>query len=274
MHEERRSRGFTLIELLVVIAIIAILAAILFPVFAQAREAARKASCLSNLKQIGTGWMMYVQDYDEQTPMNAWTTEGKNAGWRALPFYRMQPYIKNEQVITCPSDAIPWCQWDDHDAPSDNGARDGVDCRTMAKNHTTPVPGTHYMIGSYGYNSNLGYVRGVAMAAISAPAQTFLCYDANYFYVQETHTQYFTWNKEAGNRMWDSGFEARHNNQLNMLYADGHAKTTRCGQIFPCERKEWRDGEQLGGCWDAGWNATYVGDDGRSYRKNTCPQGS
>ena len=73
MKIKLRSRAFTLIELLVVIAIIAILAAILFPVFAQAREAARKASCQSNLKQIGSGWLMYIQDYDEMTPMNAWT---------------------------------------------------------------------------------------------------------------------------------------------------------------------------------------------------------
>src|SRR6478672_6965972 len=65
----RRHDGFTLIELLVVIAIIAILAAILFPVFAQAREKARQTSCLSNQKQIGTGIMMYVQDYDEKYPL-------------------------------------------------------------------------------------------------------------------------------------------------------------------------------------------------------------
>src|SRR5881227_1269953 len=69
MHKEltmRKTRGFTLIELLVVIAIIAILAAILFPVFAQAREAARKTSCISNLKQLMLGWLMYSQDYDER----------------------------------------------------------------------------------------------------------------------------------------------------------------------------------------------------------------
>jgi len=68
----RRSRGFTLIELLVVIAIIAILAAILFPVFAQAREKARQTSCLSNEKQIGTAVIMYAQDYDEGMP--AWSS--------------------------------------------------------------------------------------------------------------------------------------------------------------------------------------------------------
>src|SRR5438105_4271109 len=159
-----RKRGFTLIELLVVIAIIAILAAILFPVFAQAREAARKASCLSNLKQIGTGWMMYVQDYDEQTPMSAWTTEGKGDGWRAIPFWRIQPYVKSEQVMLCPSDAIPWCQYDDHDGPRDGGHNyDGKCTNTLA-----PV-GTHWMKGSYGYNTNLGYTRGVSIASITAP---------------------------------------------------------------------------------------------------------
>ena len=68
----RRRRGFTLIELLVVIAIIAILAAILFPVFAQARESARKASCISNTKQLGLGVMMYAQDFDETYPCNSW----------------------------------------------------------------------------------------------------------------------------------------------------------------------------------------------------------
>ena len=69
----RSNRGFTLIELLVVIAIIAILAAILFPVFAQAREKARQTSCLSNMKQVGLGLLMYTQDYDEQFPRADYT---------------------------------------------------------------------------------------------------------------------------------------------------------------------------------------------------------
>ena len=77
-------RAFTLIELLVVIAIIAILAAILFPVFAQAREAARKASCQSNLKQLGNGILMYASDYDSMYPKGGWN-DGANVGGQVIP---------------------------------------------------------------------------------------------------------------------------------------------------------------------------------------------
>src|SRR3954469_17430376 len=90
-------RGFTLIELLVVIAIIAILAAILFPVFARARENARRAACQSNLKQIGLGIAQYTQDYDERLP----GVGGQNTtySWRS----RIDPYIKSTQIFLCPS---------------------------------------------------------------------------------------------------------------------------------------------------------------------------
>ena len=91
-------KGFTLIELLVVIAIIAILAAILFPVFARARENARKSSCQSNLKQIGLGVLQYVQDYDERFPRIA-ATGTISAGWAD----RIQPYLKSTQLLKCPS---------------------------------------------------------------------------------------------------------------------------------------------------------------------------
>jgi len=93
-------RGFTLIELLVVIAIIAILAAILFPVFARAREKARQASCLNNQKQIALGWHMYVQDYDERIPPYARKIDGV---WTAFVHDITTPYIKNTQVWDCPS---------------------------------------------------------------------------------------------------------------------------------------------------------------------------
>ena len=95
-----KTRGFTLIELLVVIAIMAILAAFLFPVFAQAREKARQASCFNNEKQIGHAFMMYVQDYDETFPMGAhWWN---NPGWMYWP-EMIFPYTKNKRIFQCPS---------------------------------------------------------------------------------------------------------------------------------------------------------------------------
>jgi prepilin-type N-terminal cleavage/methylation domain-containing protein len=108
-----KRKGFTLIELLVVIAIIAILAAILFPVFSRAREQARKAACMSNMKQLGLALMMYVQDWDETyppnrrgivrggctRPCNAPVAPTSNATWRTL----VQPYVKNWQIFRCPS---------------------------------------------------------------------------------------------------------------------------------------------------------------------------
>jgi prepilin-type N-terminal cleavage/methylation domain-containing protein/prepilin-type processing-associated H-X9-DG protein len=113
-RSRRDRRGFTLIELLVVIAIIAILAAILFPVFAQARDAARKASCISNCKQMGTAFMMYVQDYDEQFPFvtcgDSYT--GGCVSWlpSSLPWpLTIQPYVKNYGIYSCPSDPDKAC---------------------------------------------------------------------------------------------------------------------------------------------------------------------
>src|SRR5690606_36200012 len=110
------AKGFTLIELLVVIAIIAILAAILFPVFARARENARRTSCLSNVKQIGLGVMQYVQDYDEMYPRavqkneqdsglsNVSISDVSFSGDRAWLWYAMiYPYTKSSQVFRCPS---------------------------------------------------------------------------------------------------------------------------------------------------------------------------
>jgi len=94
----RRSAGFTLIELLVVIAIIAILAAILFPVFAQAREKARAASCMSNLKQLSLSVLMYCQDADETFPMG--TPNDWNASWPI----QVEPYVKSIAVFRCPDD--------------------------------------------------------------------------------------------------------------------------------------------------------------------------
>jgi prepilin-type N-terminal cleavage/methylation domain-containing protein/prepilin-type processing-associated H-X9-DG protein len=107
-------RGFTLIELLVVIAIIAILAAILFPVFARAREKARMTSCLSNIKQLGLGILMYTSDYDEMLCLNghpccipcfaAYATGQANPNW----IVGIAPYVKNAAMYQCPSAKPAW----------------------------------------------------------------------------------------------------------------------------------------------------------------------
>ena len=99
----RTIRGFTLIELLVVIAIIALLAAILFPVFARARENARRASCQSNMKQLGLGFLQYIQDYDDHYPNGVYNNTG--AGWGG----QIYSYVKSTQIYLCPDDISgPW----------------------------------------------------------------------------------------------------------------------------------------------------------------------
>ncbi len=113
-------RGFTLIELLVVIAIIAILAAILFPVFARAREKARQTSCLSNVKELTLGILMYAQDYDERMPPRYYRYVSTTPGGPNWCDHLVQPYIKNTQVTRCPSteeksygyaqDYLNWCK--------------------------------------------------------------------------------------------------------------------------------------------------------------------
>ncbi len=108
-----RRRAFTLIELLVVIAIIAILAAILFPVFARAREKARQTSCLSNVKELSLGALMYAQDYDETMVSSAlWYTPSPTGllnWWEGMIY----PYTKNSQIYLCPSGSHYWMWYPD-----------------------------------------------------------------------------------------------------------------------------------------------------------------
>ncbi|NPV49484.1 MAG: DUF1559 domain-containing protein [Armatimonadetes bacterium] len=178
--------GFTLIELLVVIAIIAILAAILFPVFAKAREKARQASCLSNVKQLTLAALMYAEDYDEvlpvsiggSSPMQMWTT-----------FELVEPYIKNRQIRRCPSDP--------------QGAIDltmyGMDRYSYVWNkaafsYRLPVPGPPPQ-------------PVVALAAIPYPAETTSVFDG---YPVMPGPQLYTLH--------------RHNDGANVGFLDGHAK--------------------------------------------------
>jgi prepilin-type N-terminal cleavage/methylation domain-containing protein/prepilin-type processing-associated H-X9-DG protein len=99
-------KGFTLIELLVVIAIIAILAAILFPLFAKAREKARQSSCMSNMKQVSLAAIQYTQDYDGRLPRNKYYAPDRNENIAACQM--MEPYIKNVQLWFCPSQSHSW----------------------------------------------------------------------------------------------------------------------------------------------------------------------
>jgi prepilin-type N-terminal cleavage/methylation domain-containing protein/prepilin-type processing-associated H-X9-DG protein len=151
-------RGFTLIELLVVIAIIAILASILFPVFARARENARRSSCQSNLKQIGLGVMQYVQDYDENYPITFHNIDGSAAafqdkqnerGWA----YNIQPYIKSVQLFQCPSDSFAG---PDYSLINDNSGH----------------MNSRYV--DYTYNRNLGNAAGPTAAVVNSSALTFV----------------------------------------------------------------------------------------------------
>jgi len=144
-----RKPGFTLIELLVVIAIIAILAAILFPVFAQAREKARQISCLSNAKQIGLGLAMYVQDYDEQMPAAFAGVVPVNGGTATQIPYENQiaPYIKNKPIYVCPSDSLP--------RGGENYFWDGQDCNPSPTNCLNGK-----QIRSYGYIGNIDTIQG------------------------------------------------------------------------------------------------------------------
>jgi len=193
--------AFTLIELLVVIAIIGILAAILFPVFARARENARRASCMSNMKQIGLGLMMYTQDYDEKYPVTSSNTINNFATQTAeqSPFQELYPYTKSWQILVCPS-ATP------------NGS--------TARNAT-----------SYFLNMTIINYTGVSMAAVNEPAKRIVVQDFFesrkycYFrpYLDASSNKYIAWLR--------AGYSDLHMEGGNLAFADGHAKWRRTSSI-------------------------------------------
>ena len=150
-----RRNGFTLIELLVVIAIIAILAAILFPVFARAREKARQSSCLSNVKQLMLGTLMYAQDYDEVLPRHIndhlgdeWPGGERYLGWT----YMIEPYIKNRQILMCPSRTTANTHYNYWMIPTNYAIRERVAGRTLAY---FTVPSETFM-----YTDNTSFQHG------------------------------------------------------------------------------------------------------------------
>ena len=150
----RKSKAFTLIELLVVIAIIAILAAILFPVFAQAREKARAISCLSNEKQLGIGVMQYEQDYDEKAPggLNGY---GGGSGYAG----QIYPYVKNTSVFQCPDDT-----------------KVGPKSASLGINANTSVVAPACVAANYS-NCCIFTADSLKIAAYTAPASTILLFE-------------------------------------------------------------------------------------------------
>jgi prepilin-type N-terminal cleavage/methylation domain-containing protein/prepilin-type processing-associated H-X9-DG protein len=237
-----RRRGFTLIELLVVIAIIAILAAILFPVFARAREKARQANCQSNLKQIILATMMYAQDYDEMyvTSYAGYAlAAGGNVYWMGL----ILPYTKNYQIFQCPS------------------------AQSFAEGNPANPQGT-----SYGHqHNNFGWTMNApAMSQIQSPAQTIYYSDVGRYngdwatFVANPDTDNFSATGDYYTRRYDQCTSCpgslpccgdattvvnRHNGTCNVAFADGHVKAVRVSQLT----KPFMDATARGGpddMWD------------------------
>jgi len=175
---QRRTSAFTLIELLVVIAIIAILAAILFPVFAQAREKARGISCISNTKQLSMGVLMYTQDYDETYPIGFISNLPSNLGGWSGPIAwddLIEPYLKSVAVLVCPDDqGGPFTgnqQWEGWGISyASNGYYDQNWC--CSPNWNTGYP----LDGPMGYSGQPGWLDGGAnnISAMTQPAATIL----------------------------------------------------------------------------------------------------
>ena len=216
--------AFTLIELLVVIAIIAILAAILFPVFAQAREKARQTSCLSNGRQIGIAFLMYAQDNEENLPLLSFPVEANT--WTD----QIQPYIKNRQIYRCPSDDS--ANWTTPLTPPGFGT-DGLRRSSYFLNA--------YTAGGNAYG-NLASVQSPASVAYMAESAKNITRD---------HFAPFNWNGDQETppnplyspfmqgMTWDAAKKettelaiTRHSGGSNYVFLDGHSKWQRWSQMW------------------------------------------
>lgn len=247
-----RRTGFTLIELLVVIAIIAFLAAILFPVFARARENARRSSCQSNLKQIGLACLQYVQDYDETMPFARQDFQGVGS----IPWHdSVQAYIKNTQVFNCPSDSFSTTEGNSH--------RPFIGNPTFEQKYGSYVMSlAHYSAGNPAASlqpssfastsgSTLGLTMITTMAKIEAPATTVYVMDGSPYNTAAGESSavagypnlswYSGWTTAPGGAAptritvgstpimggHEGAISARHLDTANILFCDGHVKAMK-----------------------------------------------
>lgn len=260
----RGAKGFTLIELLVVIAIIAILASILFPVFATARERARAraASCLSNMKQIGLGVMQYTQDYDESYPMDDVAPGYVQHLWSSQLV--LQPYLKSTQILRCPSDSLP----DPSAATLGIAASRNPVALSYAANAITP---NNWSGGIYGMPASdnprgvfpVGDYYGSAasptkLSQVNQPAEVIMIcegyqeYDGDYYCGSQwvnnevdycsTAAGGFIYQADIDNfvlatpaNAWYRGLR-KHLGGTNVLFADGHVKSQRPGDLRTARR--------------------------------------
>jgi prepilin-type N-terminal cleavage/methylation domain-containing protein/prepilin-type processing-associated H-X9-DG protein len=260
-HSSGRKSGFTLIELLVVIAIIAILAAILFPVFAQAREKARQSTCLSNFKQAGTAVMMYVQDYDETYPLT-WYNASTVVPGDSVTMVLLQPYIRNWGISECPSNPNGAnTRMTTTDLPAPTGAT--AQAQRDYNRGITSDFGVNFQY--YGPWINQGGLKpiGVAQARVSAPANSAYAIESiwdrsasgaplvggnwvveapcrtaadgtNTFPTAGTGIYWqggWTPSQPNGWHVFGGVWPWHHGRFANVMYADGHAKALSIGAI-------------------------------------------
>jgi prepilin-type N-terminal cleavage/methylation domain-containing protein/prepilin-type processing-associated H-X9-DG protein len=229
-------KGFTLIELLVVIAIIAILAAILFPVFARAREKARQASCQSNLKQIALAEAMYRSDYDQKPlPMWIWGTVSGAAGtftgriwWNHI----LQPYMKNRQALVCPSyGGTPF--FADGDTPCGNPADSVARYRTGVGYNWYTDPAQNDPPGA---PTDQGQWLWIKETTVEYPAEliTFADSDCVVFgWNPSIGLSEGWWKTKGSGNAWTGGTDMiRHNEMVNCAFFDGHVKVMKHNAIL------------------------------------------
>jgi prepilin-type N-terminal cleavage/methylation domain-containing protein/prepilin-type processing-associated H-X9-DG protein len=217
-------RAFTLIKLLVVIAIIAILAAILFPVFAQAREKARQTACLSNAKQLGLALNMYAQDYDEVVPHQWWTHSGCTE-WDCTPAWQLSPYTKSTQVWICPSKGrgVP-------DPSVTKFISYGFNAWTIGKRLAAmQQPADTVFLAECGANADLKHLGG-SVSDGASDAAWLDSYWQQYSFPRVKVSVYSKNNTNTNHRFQTQ--KGKHNSTVNVVYADGHAKSSRPSRLI------------------------------------------